>query len=66
MGILYYLYRRDFSKRYSISLYKKIFTKYRALDKIILNKDIRFILTFWQVFTAKYDIKTVISIAYYP
>ena len=29
---------------------KKVFTKYRVLNKIILNKDIRFILVFQQVF----------------
>ena len=32
---------------------KKVFIKYRVLDKIILDKDIRFISVFQQVFTAK-------------
>ena len=32
---------------------KEVFLKYKVLDKIILNKDTRFILVFWQVFTAK-------------
>ena len=45
---------------------KEVFTKYGVLDKIILNKDIRFILAFWQVFTAKQGIKIVVFIAYYP
>ena len=32
---------------------KEVFLRYRVLNKIILNKDTRFILAFWQVFTAK-------------
>ena len=32
---------------------KEVFAKYRALDKIILDKDTRFILAFWQVFIAE-------------
>ena len=43
-----------------------MFLRHRVPDKIILNKDIRFILVFWQVFTAKHGIKTVVLIAYYP
>ena len=42
-----------------------MFLKYRVLDKIILNKDTRFILVFWQVFTAKQGIKIAILTAYY-
>ena len=26
---------------------KEVFTRYRILDKIILNRDIRFILIYW-------------------
>ena len=32
---------------------KEVFLKYRVLTKIISDKDTRFILVFWQVFTAK-------------
>ena len=32
---------------------KEVFLKYRVLNKIILNKDIRFILAFQQIFTVK-------------
>ena len=32
---------------------KKIFIRYRVLNKIILNRDIKFILTFWQIFIVK-------------
>ena len=42
-----------------------MFLRYRVLDKIILNKDTRFILIFWQIFTAEQGIKTVVLIAYY-
>ena len=44
---------------------KEVFIRHRVLDKIILDKDTRFILIFWQVFTAKQGIKTVVLIAYY-
>ena len=42
-----------------------MFIKYKALNKIILDKDTKFILAFWQIFTVKQDIKTVVLIAYY-
>ena len=45
---------------------KEVFLRYRVLDKIILNKDTRFISAFWQVFTAEQGIKTAVLIAYYP
>ena len=45
---------------------KEVFTRYRAPDKIILDKDTKFILAFWQVFIAKQGIKTVVLTAYYP
>ena len=45
---------------------KEVFIKYRVLNKIILNRDIRFISAFWQVFTVKQSIKTVVLTAYYP
>ena len=43
-----------------------MFSRHRALDKIILDKDTRFILAFWQVFTAEQGIKITISTAYHP
>ena len=43
-----------------------MFLKYKVLNKIILDKDTKFILVFWQVFIAKQGIKTVVLIAYYP
>ena len=42
-----------------------MFIKYRVLDKIILDKDTRFMLAFWQVFIAKQGIKTAVLTAYY-
>ena len=32
---------------------KEVFLKYGVLDKIILNKNTKFTLAFWQVFTVK-------------
>jgi len=32
---------------------KEVFTRYRALDKIILDRDLRFIAVFWEVFLAE-------------
>ena len=43
-----------------------MFLRYGVLDKIILDKDIRFILVFWQVFTAEQGIKIAVLTAYYP
>ena len=45
---------------------KEVFARYRVLNKIILDRDTRFILVFWQIFTAKQSIKSVVLIAYYP
>ena len=45
---------------------KEVFSKHGVLDKIISDKDTKFILTFWQVFTVKQGIKIVVLIAYYP
>jgi len=32
---------------------KKVFIKYKALKKIILDRDLKFIIAFWEVFLAK-------------
>ena len=45
---------------------KEVFLRYKALDKIILDKNTRFILAFWQIFTAKQGIKIVVLTAYHP
>ena len=45
---------------------KEVFSRHGVLDKIILDKDTRFILVFYQVFTAKQGIKIIVSTAYYP
>ena len=42
-----------------------MFLKHGVLDKIISNRDTRFISAFWQVFTVKQGIKIVVLIAYY-
>ena len=42
-----------------------MFLRHRVLDKIILDKDTKFILAFWQVFTAKQGIKIIALTAYY-
>ena len=44
---------------------KEVFLRHRVPDKIISDKDTRFILAFQQVFTAKQSIKTVALTAYY-
>ena len=43
-----------------------MFLRHRVLNKIILDKDTRFILVFWQIFTVEQGIKTVVLTAYYP
>jgi len=32
---------------------KEVFARYRALSKIILDRDLRFIAVFWEVFLAE-------------
>ena len=32
---------------------KEIFARYKALEKIILDRDLRFVLAFWEVFLAE-------------
>ena len=43
-----------------------MFTRHRVLDKIILDKDIKFVVIFWEVFMAEQGIKAVTLIIYYP
>ena len=45
---------------------KEVFTRYRILDKIILDRDMRFILVYWQIFIAEQGVKIVVLTAYYP
>ena len=35
---------------------KEVFIKYGVLVKIILNRDLRFVLVFWEAFTVKQKI----------
>ena len=44
---------------------KKVFIRYKALSKIILDKDLRFILVFQEVFLAEQGVKVVTLIVYY-
>ncbi len=44
---------------------KEIFTRYRAPDKIILDRDIRFISAFWEVFLVEQEVKVTILTAYH-
>ena len=45
---------------------KEVFLRYKAPDKIILDRDTRFISAFQQVFIVEQGIKTVALTAYYP
>ena len=42
-----------------------MFIKYGTPDKIILNKDTRFISVYWQVFTVEQGVKIIVLIIYY-
>ena len=42
-----------------------MFARYKVLNKIILDKNTRFILVFWQIFIAEQSIKIVVLTAYY-
>ena len=45
---------------------KEVFIRYRALSKIILDRDLRFIAAFWEVFLAEQEVQAVTSTVYYP
>ena len=44
---------------------KEVFIKYRALIKIILDRDLRFIVVFQEVFLAEQGVRVVTSTVYY-
>ena len=44
---------------------KEVFARHRALDKIILDRDPRFIIAFQEVFLAEQGVCAVTSTAYY-
>ena len=44
---------------------KKVFIRYRVLIKIILGRDLRFILAFQEVFLAKQEVRVATSTVYY-
>ena len=45
---------------------KEVFSRHGVPDKIISDRDTRFMLAFWQVFTVEQGIKIVVLTAYYP
>ena len=45
---------------------KEVFIKYRALIKIILDRDLRFIVVFQEVFLVEQGVRAVTSTVYYP
>ena len=53
MGI-FYIYIKEMSAKILSKVYvKEIFIKYGVLVKIILDKDLKFMLVFWEVFIAR-------------
>ena len=48
------VYKESISVKELLKVYiKEVFVKYKALAKIILNKNIKFILIFWEMFIVK-------------
>ena len=48
------LYIEEMSAKDLLKVYiKEIFAKYGVLVKIISNRDLRFVLVFWETFTAR-------------
>ena len=43
-----------------------MFIKHKAPSKIILDRDPKFILAFWEVFLVKQGVKVVTLIVYHP
>jgi len=46
VGILYSTYERILAENIARIYIKEVFIRYRALSKIILNRDLRFIVAF--------------------
>ena len=47
-------YKKSISAEKLLKVYiKEVFAKYKVLIKIISNKDVKFILIFWETFIAK-------------
>ena len=44
---------------------KEVFIRYRVLDKIISDKDLKFILVFWEVFLAEQRVKVITLTVYH-
>ena len=48
------VYTKEISAEDVARIYiKEVFTRYGALDKIILDRDLRFIAVFWETFLAE-------------
>ena len=44
---------------------KEVFARHRVLNKIILNRDPRFISAFWEVFLAEQGVRVATLIVYH-
>ena len=44
---------------------KEVFIRYRVLIKIISDRDLRFIVAFWEVFLAEQGVRAATSTVYY-
>ena len=44
---------------------KEVFIRYRVLNKIISDRDLRFIAVFWEVFLAEQGVRVATSTVYY-
>ena len=44
---------------------KEMFIRYRVLDKIILDRDPRFISAFWEIFLVEQGVRVATLIVYY-
>jgi len=45
---------------------KEVFAQHRLPDKIILDKDLKFIAAFWEIFLAEQRVQVTISTVYHP
>src|SRR6266576_1204276 len=45
---------------------KEVFIRHRVLNKIILDRDPKFVSAFWEVFLAEQGVRVATLIVYYP
>ena len=66
MGIFYSMHKKILIINITRIYVKKVFTQYKLPEKIISDKDPKFMAIFWNFFLAKQKVYTVTLTVYHP